>query len=94
MLIALTIMVFLILICLGLQYNEHGRAFHKLNSILALMEINQKEQTELLKEMKEDTLSYLKTIDDSLDYQRVMSMKQKENDRFEVEIDADIEEDD
>jgi len=94
MLIAITIMVFLILWCVGMQYNEQGKQTHALDRIVGMLEVNHEKQTELMEELNEKTSSTLRSIDDSLHYQRVMSFKQKENDRFEVEIDADIEEDD
>ena len=94
MLIAITIMVFLILWAVGMQYNEQTKQTHALDKILVNLEVNHEKQKEQMEELNENTGYTLRSIDRSLDYQRFRSMKQKEHDKFEVEIDADIEEDD
>lgn len=83
MLIALTIMVFLILWAVGMQYNEQTKQTHALNRIVGMLEVNHEKQMEQMEELNEKTGYTLRSIDSSLDYQRVMSMKQKENDRLD-----------
>ena len=77
MLIALTVGVYLIIIILWRQYNEHGRAFYKLHFQLDILGTNQKEQMELLEEMKKETLYELESINNSLYYQGVLSNNEK-----------------
>ena len=55
MLITITLLLCIIMILLWWQYDEHGRAFHKLNSLLMENGVNSLQMIEVLREIKEDT---------------------------------------